>query len=122
DGDGIPDVAVVNTAPGAGTVRVLLGNGDGTFTPAVAYLVNAYPESLTVGDFNRDGVPDLVTASYPTGTVCVLLGNGDGTFRTTLLFAAGGDPARGGGGGFHGGGSPPPAPGETRGRGRRQQH
>ena len=36
--------------------------------------------SVTVGDFNGDGIPDLAVASYFDGVVSILLGNGDGTF------------------------------------------
>ena len=35
---------------------------------------------VAVGDFNGDGIPDLVTANSADNTVSVLLGNGDGTF------------------------------------------
>jgi hypothetical protein len=75
-----------------GAIEVFLGNGAGTFT------VLEDTEALTsfaTGDFNWDGIPDLV------GTNCVeeegaggctfyiLLGNGDGTFvplETELHF------------------------------------
>src|SRR6266851_7975744 len=36
------------------------------------------PRSVAVGDFNRDGVEDLVVAHDGTNNVSVLLGNGDG--------------------------------------------
>ena len=46
------------------------------------------PYSATVGDFNRDGIPDLAVVSYlPTGTVSIWLGNGDGTFRLGETYA-----------------------------------
>src|SRR3989441_4617131 len=91
--DGRPDLAVANSAASLpGTVPVLLGNGDGTFQPALIFGTSgANPEYVAVGDFNGDGVPDLAVAhsgSTP-GTVSVLLGNGDGTFQPARLFAAG---------------------------------
>ena len=91
--DGRPDLAVANYAASLpGTVSVLLGNGDGTFQPALTFGTSgANPEYVAVGDFNGDGVPDLAVAhsgSTP-GTVSVLLGNGDGTFQPARLFAAG---------------------------------
>lgn len=80
NGDGKPDLAVANNTDG--TVTILLGNGDGTFTPAAKspIAVGAGPDALVVGDFNVDGKPDLAVANGGAGTVSVLLGNGDGTF------------------------------------------
>jgi len=93
NGDGVPDMAVANQ--GSGTVTILLGNGNGTFTQAAnsPVSVGAIPSSLgyastsvTVGDFNGDGIPDLAVATVSTagltgnGTVTILLGNGNGTF------------------------------------------
>src|SRR5207253_1230605 len=68
-------------------ISVLLGNGDGTFRAPQTYATGVSFSSLSLGDFNRDGVPDLVAADnssfYPSqDTVFVLLGNGDGSFRT----------------------------------------
>jgi hypothetical protein len=68
-------------------LHVLLGNGDGTFNPQTSYFVGngsgygSVPRSVKIGDINRDGKPDLVTALMHLDTVSVLLGNGDGTFN-----------------------------------------
>jgi hypothetical protein len=51
------------------------------------------PVSVAVGDFNNDGILDIVTANSKGNTVSVLLGNGDGTFRTAVNFAAGSQPS-----------------------------
>jgi hypothetical protein len=50
------------------------------------------PGSVAVGDFNGDGIPDLVTANNFDNTVSVLLGNGDGTFASPKTLAVGNYP------------------------------
>jgi Legume lectin domain/FG-GAP-like repeat/Bacterial Ig-like domain (group 3) len=97
NGDGILDLAVTSlvTGIGNGTVTVLLGNGNATFTATgTSMATGIYPFSITIGDFNGDGIPDLaVTNSVNDGTVTVLLGNGDGMFSPTGMSpAAGTDP------------------------------
>ncbi len=95
NGDGRPDVVVanngINPAGGwlAGTVSILLGNGDGTFQDHLDYAVGIGPESVAVGDFNGDQVLDLVVAARSENVVSVLMGNGDGTFQPHLDYAAG---------------------------------
>jgi hypothetical protein len=92
NGDGIPDVAIVNI--GLNTVTILLGNGDGTFTPAASPATGYEPDGIVIGDFNGDGIPDLAVANYDNdlngsgGSVTVLLGNGDGTFSATASSPA----------------------------------
>ena len=67
---------------------VLLGRGDGTFTPAPGSPFSArdagkrpHTHALEVGDINRDGKLDLVTANNEDGDVSVLLGDGQGGFK-----------------------------------------
>ncbi len=78
--DGKMDLVFTNTSGNA--AYVLLGNGDGTFQPAVRYAV-ASALSVAVGDFNGDGKLDIVTESS------ILTGNGDGTFQTAVNTGAG---------------------------------
>lgn len=86
-GDGIPDIV---TTEGFGDYRlsVFLGNGDGTFQPAVNYLSGDGPVGVRVADLNGDGIPDIIT-NNGVGTVSVLRGNGDGTFQHKRDFFAG---------------------------------
>ena len=50
------------------------------------------PESIAIGDFNRDGNVDLVVSNYYNSSVTVLTGNGDGTFTTGANIPAGNGP------------------------------
>jgi len=72
NGDGAVDLAAAQSyfagpAPHQGHVSVLLAdNGNrGRFLPARDYPVGADPLALAAGDFNTDGVPDLVATSAP---------------------------------------------------------
>jgi hypothetical protein len=71
--DGRLDLAVANYADG--TVTLLLGNGDGTFTQAAGspYGVGQGPYQIAAADFNGDGKLDLATANITDGTVSILL-------------------------------------------------
>lgn len=71
----------------AGTVSVLLGNGDGTFQPAVAVPTAPAASMVAAADVSGDGVVDLVVPRSPD-QVSVLLGRPDGTFGTAVDYAA----------------------------------
>jgi hypothetical protein len=90
DGNGTQDIVTVDQ--NSGTYSVILGNGDGTFQPAVIYPLGQGPTDVEVADVNGDGIPDLVTAVYGAGKVDVLLGNGDGTFQAPVAYTAGSQP------------------------------
>ncbi len=80
NGDGILDIA---TADDSGpSISVLIGNGDGTFADAVSYAVtnNTVISTVKSGDFNGDGIVDLVGTGYASGQLTFLFGSGDGSF------------------------------------------
>jgi FG-GAP-like repeat len=71
----------------SGTVTILLGNGDGTFTTAGTVNSGTQATQIAAADFNLDGKLDLAVAAGGTdGTpesVTVLTGNGDGSFNSS---------------------------------------
>src|SRR5215472_5903482 len=75
NGDGRPDLAVINNDGGTGNVGILLGNGNGTFRSPVDYATGTGPNMVSVADFNGDLKPDLVVENATSFSV--LLGNGD---------------------------------------------
>jgi hypothetical protein len=110
NGDHFLDLVVTDMndgAPDPGSLTVLLGKGDGTFTPtATSPATGSIPYSVAVADFNGDGKPDLAVANAGSNTISVLLGNGDGTFATPMSFSAGEDPIFAAVGDFNGDGIP----------------
>ena len=82
--DGIADIVTLNPSQfhgvsGTGTLTVLLGKGDGTFTAGTSPSVPGADSALAVGDFNGDGNADIAVLN-DSGVVTILLGNGAGTF------------------------------------------
>jgi hypothetical protein len=81
-GNGKIDIAVTDWT--AGTVDVLLGNGDGTFQAPKSFATGAFPFTLATGDFFNDGKLDLAVVSGDMTSVSLLRGNGDGTFQAPV--------------------------------------
>lgn len=87
NGDGIPDLAVVNQL--GDSITILLGKGDGTFQAAPNTLQlgsqGTQPVLAVVGDFNRDGNVDLAVVMANSSSIAILLGHGDATFAPAIL-------------------------------------
>lgn len=84
NGDGIPDLAVIDsnyTAVPPLTLRVYLGKGDGTFgAPVITTLSNgpSLDRDMVFADFNGDGKLDLAFAT--SQNIYILNGTGTGAF------------------------------------------
>jgi len=100
NGDGRTDFVVTFSSatgpglppPGPGTVRIFLGQPNGTLAVGQYYDTGVSPNSVVAGDFDGDGKLDFAVANAGDNTVLVFLGNGDGTFSGPTTFATGPSP------------------------------
>ena len=96
--DGVTDLVVVPVGGYDGTpfMRLLLGNGDGTFRPSGSYLPGQQFGAAVLADFNGDRRLDVVATFYKDSLffphlasayyVSVWPGNGDGTLSPPIDF------------------------------------
>ncbi len=92
NGDGYPDLAVVNYVGSTSysNVGILINDGTGNFKPAVPYALSEFAwEGIAVGDLNGDAKLDLAIPAYIGSSVAMLFGNGDGTFQAETDVALG---------------------------------
>lgn len=86
-----------------GRALVMLGNGDGTFQPALSHETPRGTAAILAGDFNRDGILDVATGNA-TGSdveecgplwsnVSILPGDGSGALGSAANFQFSYDPA-----------------------------
>lgn len=78
NGDGLPDLAVLNNF--SGTLSIFLGIGDGIFEPLAPVEVPALPRALAIGRFGGSGYDDIAVGNYPGGKIALLHGDGAGRF------------------------------------------
>ncbi|CAF4013722.1 unnamed protein product [Rotaria sordida] len=73
--DGSFDLAVAN--PLTNNVGIFLGNRQGYFANQTIYLtgLNSKPNSIAVGDFNKDNRLDIAVTNYESNNVAILLGH-----------------------------------------------
>jgi FG-GAP-like repeat/RTX calcium-binding nonapeptide repeat (4 copies)/FG-GAP repeat len=86
------DVAIGGTGAtlqGDGSVKVLFGNGDGTFLPAESITVGVGPGAVVAADFNGNAAGnfmDLAVLNETSDSLTILAGNADGTFFTEQVY------------------------------------
>ncbi len=109
NGDGLPDLVVVNnkdftqatfgrfggivsrtTVYQLGSVSVLLANGDGTFQAPRNSTAGSGAQSVAVGDFNNDGRPDFAVSNFASDSVFIFANTGGGNFSSATVFLGGG--------------------------------
>jgi hypothetical protein len=98
--DGIEDLVVTNNVVN-GRVSVLLGQGsggkgNGTFGTPTSRAAGDRPYGLVVGDFDEDGISDLVVTNF-NNVASVMRGGGsggvwNGTFGAPVAYAVGSTP------------------------------
>ncbi len=93
--DGKTDLAIAANVQ----LNVMLGDGDGTFTPAANSperipsppyndFGSPYVSALAEGDFTHSGHPGLAVAQFENEAAVILIGNGNGTFApSSAVFA-----------------------------------
>jgi hypothetical protein len=83
------DIAVSGYFGSANQVDILLGNGNGTFSPDGYYGVSLSPLSVIAAELQgKRGTLDLAVGNFEGGSVSILLGNGDGTFQASVNYTA----------------------------------
>jgi hypothetical protein len=96
DGDGKPDIAVANfNSSSVSVLRNTSTTGISSFATKVDFATGTAPISVTIGDFDGDGKPDLAAANYTDNTVSVLLNSSEpGTvaFEAKVDLTAGTNP------------------------------
>lgn len=81
-------------------ISVLLGNGNGSFAPAIEFPTGSKPVSIVgydfydsrgfpASDFNEDGNIDLIVANEQDKSFSLLFGDGNGNFSDRVTYAIG---------------------------------
>ena len=63
-----------------------------TFSNPLNPITGVYPNSIDTGDFNRDGIPDLVVTNSQDNTLTLLLGSAGGTFTASTVSSTSANP------------------------------
>ena len=81
------DIIVANSY--SDTVSLLLGSSDGSFYNVTTFSTGrvSKPVSIIAGDFNYDGILDIVAANAGTNNVALLIGNGNGSFAHPIFYS-----------------------------------
>ena len=85
--DGHSDIAVANF--GTNDVSIFMKEDDANFTIQITLstTIASHPQSVAVGDFNKDGRLDIAVANYWLNNVGIFLGDGHGTFLNQITYS-----------------------------------
>jgi hypothetical protein len=89
NGDGAPDLIMVDFANKLVIVRLAHGPANNPFAPPQYYSIGTEPDALTVTDVNSDGKLDLVVTNATDTEASVLLGKGGGAFEAAYTTSVG---------------------------------
>ncbi|MDR3389013.1 MAG: FG-GAP-like repeat-containing protein [Rudaea sp.] len=99
DGDGKPDLIVLNAIDGTAWVmtNTTIPGAAASFAAPQIFATGAFPRSATVADVNGDGKPDLIVANFEGNSLSVLLNNtaditAETGFAAQQAFTAGDHP------------------------------
>ncbi len=90
NGDGKEDLAVANQD--SNSISILLGAGDGKFSPSGTVNVGISPSDIVAADFNKDNQLDLAVSNAGSNNLTVLQGDGKGGFQPRGEPAVGSNP------------------------------
>src|SRR5262245_57870819 len=85
---GIAALALVAALAAAATARASAAQTEGVFAQEI-YAVEGGPNAIAIGDLDRDGDPDVVSASPYANVVTVRLGADGERFGPAAHFAVG---------------------------------
>jgi hypothetical protein len=85
NGDGKPDIALVDSS--SDTLQVAFGLGDGGFGQFLPYPTGARTYALTSADLDGKNGPDIAVANNYGGSISVFLNDGGGIFNLDGIFS-----------------------------------
>jgi hypothetical protein len=89
NGDGLPDAVIAVPSGSSGYVSVCMNLGGGTFGPPAVNHIGANCCAVALGDFNRDGLLDIVAVDPDDNTVSFLFNRGAGVFGPPATYSVG---------------------------------